>query len=171
MKWFIRLIGLLILALIGAVITGFVLPAHTEHTRTITLKQTPDAVFAALADVQKMPEWNRNLEKVELLSPINGKEATKQTFKGGMTMTIVTTENLPPTHLVRAMRDVSGPFVGSWTYEISPVADGCTVVLKEKSEVNNPIFRVMMLIFGQTKYMDEHLTDLAKHLGESAKVR
>jgi hypothetical protein len=37
-----------------------------------------------------MPKWNRSLEKVEVLPPIDGKEATRQTFKGNMQMTIVT---------------------------------------------------------------------------------
>lgn len=48
----------------------------------MTLKQTPDAVFALLTDLPNMPKWNRNLEKVETLPPIDGKEATRQTFKG-----------------------------------------------------------------------------------------
>ena len=70
-----------------------------------------------LADVRHMAERNRNTEKVEILPPVNGKVATEQTFKGGMTMTIITAESAPPHHLVREM---GGPFVGWWTYEISP---------------------------------------------------
>ena len=43
-------------------------------------------------------------------------------------------------------------------------------VLTEVAEFNNPLFRVMTRIFGQTKYMDEHLEDLAKKFGETATV-
>jgi hypothetical protein len=144
--------------------------AHA-HDR-IKTKQTPEAVFTALADMQKMPEWNRNTEKIELLPPIDGKEATRQTFKGGMTMTIVTTESLAPTHLAREMREnAGGPFVGSWTYEITPMTDGCKVALTEKSEIKNPFFRLMVRWFGATKYLDEHLVDLAKHFGDEAKPK
>jgi uncharacterized protein YndB with AHSA1/START domain len=137
----------------------------------VTLKQTPETVFGVLADVQKMPEWNRNMEKIEIIEPIDGKEATKQTFKGGMTMTIVTTESAPPNHLVRAMRDNSGPFAGSWTYKISATPEGSDVELTEDAEFKNPIFRVMVRIFGPTKYMDEHLVDLARRFDETVAPR
>jgi uncharacterized protein YndB with AHSA1/START domain len=171
MKWIVRILIIFILIVGLAILLGLALPAHSEHTRSVTLKQTPDAIFTALSDVQSMPKWNRNMEKIEMLPPIDGKEATKQSFKGGMTMTIVTAESLPPTHLVREMRDADGPFVGSWTYEITPADAGSNVVLKEKSEIKNPFFRVMVFVFGPTKYMDEHLVDLGKNFGESVAVR
>ena len=73
-----------------------------------------------------------------MLPPVDGKETTKQTFKGGMTMTIVTAESSPPTHLVREMSDAGGPMVGSWTYEISPASDGSQVVLTEEATFKIP---------------------------------
>jgi hypothetical protein len=172
MKWIVRFLSIFLLIVVLAIALGFALPARTEHTRSVTLKQPPDAIFTILSDVQSMPKWNRNMEKIEMLPPIDGKEATKQSFKGGMTMTIVTAESLAPTHLVREMRENPGsPFVGSWTYEITPADNGSNVVLKEKSEIKNPFFRVMVFAFGPTKYMDEHLVDLAKNFGENVAVR
>lgn len=151
-------------------LAGYALPATTKVSRSITLQQPPAAVFAVLADVQHMAEWNRNTEKVEMLPPIGGKEATKQTFKGGMTMTIVTVNANPPHHLVRQMMDEGGPFAGSWTYDISPNDGGSSVVLTEVANFKNPLFRVMARVFGQTKYLDEHLEDLARKFGETASV-
>jgi len=171
MKWTFRILMLLVLLVVGVVMIGYSLPARTTHTRMILLKQTPEAIFAALDDVQKLPEWNRNVEKVELLPPMDGKQATKQTFKGGMTMTIVTTESLGPTHFAREIRDTHGAFIGSWAYEISPTADGSKVALTEKSDIQNPFFRLMLRIFGPTKYMEEHLIDLGKHFGETVTPR
>jgi uncharacterized protein YndB with AHSA1/START domain len=171
MKWIVRILIFLVVLIGVAFAIGYALPAHTTHTRTITIKQTPDAVFALLADVQGMPKWNRHMEKVEMLPPVDGKEATKQTFEGNMVMTIITAESAPPTHLVRTMGDVGGPFRGSWTYDISPMPDGSQIVLTEQSEVKSPIFRLMMRIFGSTKYMDEHLGGLARHFGEAATIR
>ena len=168
------LVGIIValMALFGAAYAvGLMIPASQMHTRTISLKQKPEAVFAVVADVQNMPKWNTGLEKVELLPPIDGKEATRQTFKGNLQMTIVTTESDPPAHLVRTMGDVDGPFLGSWTYAITPAAEGATVALTEKSEVKNPITRLMMKALGPTKYMDEHLRDLAAHFGETAMIR
>lgn len=78
---------MVIAVLIGITfLAGYALPATTKVSRSITLQQPPAAVFAVLADVQHLAEWNRNTEKVEMLPPIAGKEATKQTFKGGVTM-------------------------------------------------------------------------------------
>lgn len=170
MKWIVRILVFLVVLIGVAFAIGYALPAHTTHTRTITIKQTPEAVFALLADVQGMPKWNRNMEKVEMLPPVDGKEATKQTFKGNMVMTIITTESSSPTHLVRTMAE-GGPFSGSWTYDISPLPEGSQVALTEQSEVNSPIFRFMVKIFGPTKSMDIHLADLAQHFGETATIR
>jgi hypothetical protein len=147
------------------------IPASQTHTRTIALKQKPEAIFGLLSDFENMPKWNRSLEKVEMLPPIDGKEATRQTFKGNMQMTIVTSESAPPHHLVRSMGDIGGPFVGSWTYDIKPTADGSELALTEKSEMKNPFFRLMVQVFGATRYMDEHLEDIAKSFGETAVIR
>ena len=171
MKWILYVI-VIIAALIGATfLVGYALPAKTTISRSTTLKQSPEAVFAVLADLPHLPEWNRNTEKVEMLTPLDGKEVSKQTFKGGMVMTIITTESVAPHHLVRAIGDNAGPYVGTWTYEISAGDGGSKIVLTEVAEIKNPLFRVMTRIFGQTKYIDEHLQDLAKKFGEGATVR
>jgi hypothetical protein len=171
MQWILRLLGFVILLIAAAILIGLTLPAQTEHTRTIILQQKPETVFAVLTDVKKLPEWNRNMRKIEVLPPIDGKQATKQTFKGGMTMVVVTAQSSSPNLLVREIREGSGPFGGSWTYEIWSKTGGTEVALKERSEINNPFFRVMVKIFGPTKYMDEHLIDLGKRLGETASPR
>lgn len=170
MKWILYLVVGLALLIGGVVLIGYALPAQTSHVRSITLQQPPAAVFAVLADVSHFAEWNRNIEKVEKLPPSKGKEATRQTFNGGMTMVIVTTASQPPQHLVRTLDDAGGPFNGSWTYDISPVEGGSRVALTELSIFKNPLYRVLARIFGATKYMDEHLQDLAKKLGENATV-
>ncbi|PZR72705.1 MAG: hypothetical protein DLM73_12655 [Chthoniobacterales bacterium] len=147
------------------------IPEHQTHTRTTTLKQTPDAIFALLTDLPNFPKWNHNMEKIEMLPPIDGKEATRQTFKGNMSMIIVTTESTPPSRLVRSLGDASGPFEGSWTYDITPAAGGAQVVITEQSTMKQPFFRLMSRLFGETKYIDEHLQDMAKKFGETAVIR
>ena len=171
MKWILRILVIIVVLIAVIFAIGYILPAHTTHTRTIALKQSPEKVFAVLADVPNMPKWNRNMEKVEVLVPVDGKETTRQTFKGGMDMVITTTESSPPNHLVRTAVDSGGSFSGSWTYGITATPDnGSQVALTEQSEVPNPFFRFMMKVFSPTKYMDEHLEDLAKQFGESATV-
>jgi hypothetical protein len=171
MKFLFRILIILILLALAAYLVGYSIPARQTHMRTMTLKQTPETIFALLTDLPNFPKWNTNMVKIEMLPPIDGKEATRQTFKGNMQMTIVTTESIPPKHLVRSMGDIGGPFEGSWTYDISPAADGSQIVLTEQSEMKNPFFRLIVKIFGPTKYMDEHLEGMAKHFGETAVIR
>jgi uncharacterized protein YndB with AHSA1/START domain len=171
MKILFRILIILVLLGVAAYLVGYSIPARQTHTRTITLKQTPEAVFALLTDLPNFPKWNPNMVKIEMLPPVDGKEATRQTFKDNMQMTIITSESTPPKHLVRSMGDVGGPFEGSWTYDISPTADGSQVVLTEQSEMKNPFFRLMVKIFGPTKYMDEHLQGMAKNFGETAVIQ
>lgn len=172
MKVLLRIVVVLLL-LCGAVYLYAVsLPANTTVTRSIAVQQTPEAIFALLSDFENMPKWNRNMEKIEILAPVHGQAATRQTFKGGMQMTIVTTEMLPPTHLVRTVADKSLPFAGSWVYAIKPTtAGGSEIALTEKSEISNPFYRLMVKIFDPTKFLDQHLEDIAKHFGETAVVK
>ena len=171
MKILFRIILVVIVVAVAAYLYALSIPAHQTHTRTTTLKQTPEVVFALLTDLPNFPTWNRNMVKIEMLPPVDGKEATRQTFKGNMQMTIITSESAPPKHLVRSMGDNSGPFEGSWTYDISPTPEGSQVVLTEQMTMNNAFFRLMARLFGQTKHIDEHLEGMAKHFGETAVIR
>ena len=129
MKILFRIVLVLLVLAGAAYLYARSIPVRQTHTRTTTLKQTPEALFALLTDLPNFPKWNRNLVKIEMLPPVDGKEATRQTYKGDMQMTIITTESLPPTRLVRSMGDDGGPFQGSWTYEISRTADASQIVL------------------------------------------
>jgi len=171
MKWVLRLFVFLVGLVVAIFLVGVALPAKSIHTRTITLRQPPEKVFDVLADAQGLPKWNRNMEKVQMLPPVDGKETMRQTFKGGMEMTIVTTESLAPSHLVRAMHNPRSPFQGLWRYQILANDGGSRVALIEQSEVSNPFFRIMLRVFGPTKYMDQHLKGLAKYFGETATIR
>lgn len=171
MKILFRIILIFIVLAGAAYLYALSIPAHQTHTRTATYTRPPEDVFALLTDLPNFPKWSRNMVKIEMLPPIDGKEATRQTFKGNMTMTIITSESTPPKHLVRSMGDVGGPFEGSWIYEITPTADGSQVVLTEQSTMNSVFFRLMAKLFSPTKYLDEHLEGMAKNFGETVVIR
>src|SRR4051812_5050384 len=169
MKLISRLLLFLVLAAAVVIAIAFRLPARTTHTRTARLSQSPEKVFAVLADVQGMARWNRNTKKIELSSPIDGKETTRQTFKDGMVMTVITAESSAPNRLVRVLGDARAPFSGSWTYKITETADrGSDVELTEDSQISNPIYRLLLKIAGPTKYIDQHLEDLSRELERTA---
>jgi LPS O-antigen subunit length determinant protein (WzzB/FepE family) len=58
MKWIGQILVFLVVLIGVAFAIGYALPARTTHTRTITIKRAPEAVFALLADVPGMPKWN-----------------------------------------------------------------------------------------------------------------
>ena len=150
---------------------GAMLPVHQNLRRQITLKRSPEEVFAVLDDLDRMPSWNTSVTKVERLPDENGKEVTRQTMNGHVVMTVITAERVPPSRLVRRTRDEGDHFEGAWIYDIAAQPGGCRVVLTEDSDVKSAMFRVMSRIFGQTKYMDQHLIDLGRRFGETVDVR
>jgi hypothetical protein len=65
------------------------------------------------------------------------------------------------------------PFAGTWTYEITPTADGsaCTCRITEDGEVSNPIFRFVSRFFiGHTRTIDTYLTALCGKFNEPVKL-
>ena len=167
MKWILRLILMLVVIVAIAFGLGYLVPAHHTLTRAVVVKQSPDRVFALLADLPNMPSWYHGVKKIEMLPPVDGKEVSRQTMDGNMVMTVVTTESSPPNRLVRTMGDDKAPFSGSWIYDITPTADGSRVVLTEDATVPNPLFRLLVRVSGPAKYLDQHLRDLARHFGET----
>ncbi len=170
MKWLLILVAMPIVAFVVMFLIGLLLPAKHSLTRAITLKVKPETAFRAIADVESLPSWASGVLKVERLPDRDGKEATRQTLKGGMKMVVLTSESTPPTRLVRSMGDTSAPFFGSWAYDFSPAADGCRVVVRETGEVPNPFFRAMSRMFGLDKHVTQHLNDLARKFGEIGRV-
>ena len=168
MKWVLSFLFLLML-LIGAVlIAGYSLPAKTTVSRSIFVEAPPEKVFALLSDATKLPEWDRKIEKVAILPAVNGHAASRQTFTSGMTMTIVAAESMPPRRLIRAIEEDYGPFIGSWTYDITPQGQGSRVVLTEHADWGNPVFRLVVRIRGRARDLEKHLEDLVTGLRENS---
>lgn len=55
MKWIARIFGFILILIVLALALGYAIPAHHKLTHTITLKRSPDAIFAVLADLPNMP--------------------------------------------------------------------------------------------------------------------
>lgn len=173
MKWILIAAAVPVVLVLLLFLVGALMPKRHTYTRAVQLRQPPDAVFSLLADVENMPKWSRNVVAVEKLPPVDGHEATRQTIKGSsQPMTIITTESMRPSRLVRTIGgDKHTFFSGSWIYDITPTPEGCQVRLTEDAEITMPPFRVMAKLFGATKYLDEHLLDLAAKFGESPAVQ
>jgi len=166
MRWILRiggtLVGLIaVLWLIGMTIAQ----AHTA-SRSLQLKQPPEAIWRALTDYAAMPSWRSNLSAVDRLPDANGHEVWRETQKGGDAIPLETVEAVPPRRLVRKIADPNLPFGGTWTYELSPDGTGCTLTITENGEVYNPIFRVVGKFMDQSAHITEFLEALARKFSE-----
>ena len=156
-------LGVIVALVLGVVVTGALLPADHVASRETTVKGTPDAVFAALTDVEKHGSWRSDVKKIELLPPDGAHRRWRETNSfGAIAMKEVEAE--PSKKLVTAIDDPDLPFAGTWTYELAPEgADRTRVTITERGTVKNPIFRFMSrFVFGYTKTMDDFLKDLEK---------
>jgi hypothetical protein len=159
MKWLLiaalSLAGLLILI----VVIGVLLPQKHRVTRTVSLHQSAEKVWATISGP---PTWRPDVSNYQELPPKDGRRMWSETDKHGQTITFETMESVPPRRLVTHIADARLPFGGTWTYEIAPSDNACTLTITEDGEVYNPIFRfVSRFIMGHTATMDAYLQALS----------
>jgi ribosome-associated toxin RatA of RatAB toxin-antitoxin module len=168
MKWLLIIVGILLLPVLGLLVMGLLQPVKHSVTRSIRLKEKPEAVFALIADMTNAPAWSSTVEKVEPLPARDGHAMARCTLKwGGMQMVMTQIECTPPARLVTSMAKDNGTLLGTWTYQVTPEAGGCSVSLTEEGELKNPIFRALARMRGLDANIVQTLSDLAKKFGES----
>jgi hypothetical protein len=163
MKWV--LIGALIVAgiLIVVVLIGALLPKQHVASRSIAVNAAPEAVWNV---VSGPPTWRPDVKSYEELPSQNGHRIWRETDKHGQTITYEAIQASAPRHLVTKIADPKLPFGGTWTIEITPQAQGCSVSITENGEVYNPIFRfVSRFIMGHTASIDAYLKALQAKVG------
>ena len=170
MKWilwiFIVLAGILILI----TLIGWLLPRTHHVTREAEFHQPPEAIWKAVTDVDAMPTWRQGLQSVKPLPDKNGLPSWVETSASG-TIPFETVISQPPSRLIVRIADSKLPFGGTWTYEITPAAAGCSLRIREDGETYNPVFRFLSrFVFGYSGTMDAYLRSLAKKFGEQPQV-
>jgi hypothetical protein len=164
-KWVLIVMGGI--AALGALTAavGCVLPKGHKASRTVTYAATPDAVFAAIADVHRYPEWRSDLKSVDVF-PDDGKGLLFREHGGNGDVLFETMDK--PRRLVARIAEPSLPFGGTWTYELQPGGAGTALTITEDGEVYNPIFRVIQkLFFSPYKTIDVYQADLKRRLFSS----
>jgi hypothetical protein len=162
----------LILAGVPILITliGWLLPKDHIATRLGRYHEPPEAIWKAITDVEAMPGWREGLKSVERLPDQNGLPAHLEITSSGE-LPMETLEMTPPQKLVTRIADSNLPFGGTWTFEITPVADGATLRITERGYVTNPFFRFLSrFVFRQTSTMETYLKSLAKKFGEEPRI-
>lgn len=163
LKW----IGLVVLILGGVVVVmalaGASLPVKHLATRSASFNATPQQVWDVIAGP---PTWRPEVSGYEELPAQDGHREWTEYGKAGSKMTYEVLESHPPQKLVTRIADPHLPFGGTWTYEITPGADGTsTLTITENGEVYNPIFRfISRYVMGYTATMDRYLGALHNKL-------
>ena len=149
---------------------GMLLPRDHVASRIGRYQVPPDKVWAAITDVDAMPTWRIGLKGVTRQPDVNGLPAHVEDTAAGK-LKIETQQMDPPRKLVNRIGGDNLPFGGTWTFEVTPTANGSTLRITENGYVTNPIFRfVARFVMGYTSEMDKYLTGLAQHFGEKPQI-
>ena len=164
-------VGLLVAAAVAVVVIGVLLPKGHTATRSARFHQPPEAVWAAITDVDGFPNWRPGVTKVEHLPGDDGRTRWREHERHGKT-TFEVVEAAPPARLVVRIADPGLPYGGSWTYEVAPAGDGAsTLTVTEDGEVYNPVFRfVSRFVLGHTAGLEKYLRALGTKFGETVTV-
>lgn len=163
-KWIALVaVGLIVLVCV-VVVAGLFLPKSHHVSRTVVYRAPAAAVFAAITDFAKFPEWRSGVKSVEVLSNAGGMTRFREEGPHGP-VTYRVENRIPDSRLVTRIDDPSLPFGGAWTLELKDVAGGTELTITEDGEIYNPIFRVMSkLFFSPYDTIDTYQADLRKRL-------
>jgi uncharacterized protein YndB with AHSA1/START domain len=168
MKWILVPLGIIVSIIAVVVVIGALLPREHTATRAARYKEPPAAIWQAITDYNKFPEWRKGVERVEPLPAASGKGGWVEYVKGAGRIPLEVDESVPPRRLVVHIADPNLPFGGTWTYEIAPSGDGSTLRITENGTVSNPFFRfVSQVVFGLRATIDQYLKDLAAKFDEN----
>jgi uncharacterized membrane protein YgcG len=180
-------VGLVGLVAVMALI-GLFLPRGHVAARRCVLARPPEAVWAALVDLDAQPRWRRGLKKLERLDERRFRETTRQ---GAITFELM--EDRPRELRIIQIADDKLPFGGRWIYELAPDGDsggggggsdgggddsgggggggGTRLTLTEDGFIKNPVFRLLAAtVFSTSTTLEVFLRDLAAHLGVAAVI-
>jgi hypothetical protein len=165
LKWLLRLVAVLVASVLLVVAIGASLPQKHVASRSVSLGQPSEAVWRLIAGPS---DWRPEVRSSQALPSREGHRVWQETNQHGQTITFEEVESTPARRLVTRIADPKLPFGGTWTYEITPTAQGCSLTITENGEVYNPIFRfVSRFIIGHTATIDAYLKALTAKLASN----
>ena len=153
------LIGPLVLtALIWAI--GILLPArHSEEAR-MRLGASAETVWAVLTDLDGLPDWRRDLRRVERLPDAEGQVRWLEVRLAGPTATYRRVESVSPHRLVIQSSEPNC----RWVYEIRTLDWGSELAVREERTIANPLTRTLVAVFGDRDRVEGLTGDLRRRL-------
>jgi uncharacterized protein YndB with AHSA1/START domain len=169
MMWVLCIVGVLVGLVVAMAAIGAFMPAAHRVTRSVTLAQSPERVFATVTDVAASPAWRSDLARIEMLPPLAGKKRFREHGKNGKLLMEID-EEVPHRRLVTRIADDALPFGGRWIFEVAPEGSGCKLTITEDGFVKNPVFRFLSrFVFSHTATMEAYLRNLGRHFGETVR--
>jgi hypothetical protein len=152
---------------LAIVVIGFLLPEKHSVSVRAEYNASPQQIYDAIVDVERGPEWRSGLDSVQVLerTPLKWRESAEWG-----TLTMVMDEATPPSRVVSRIADQGEGFGGTWTYVISPGANGngSSLSITEDGEVYNPLFRFMSkFVFGHYTSLETYAKDLGRRFNET----
>ena len=164
MRWILLGVVTIVAALAVAALIGWRLPRSHRASREQVLAATPESIWAAITDVEAFPSWRTDVKTVQRLPDREGRRAWVEDGGSGK-ITFVVERSDAPRLLVTRIADPDLPFGGTWTYEITPAAQGAQLRITEDGEIYNPLFRFMArFIFGYEATMASYFAALETKL-------
>jgi uncharacterized protein YndB with AHSA1/START domain len=164
MRWILLAVVTIVAALAVAALIGWRLPRSHRASREQVLAATPESIWVAITDAEAFPSWRTDVKTVQRLPDREGRRAWVEDGGSGK-ITFVVERSDAPRLLVTRIADPDLPFGGTWTYEITPVAQGAQLRITEDGEIYNPLFRFMArFIFGYEATMASYFAALETKL-------
>ena len=163
MKWVLVIAGLLLALVIVAFIVGSFQPKTHVASVTFRVAKPDSVVWAEVANIEKSPEWVPDVRSVTRLPDNAGRPSYRENF-GGFEATTVIAVSETSRKLVKEILP-SGPFYGSWTWELSAEGDATRLTITEQGTIENPLFRALMIFNDNQKTMRQYGAALGRRLG------
>jgi len=162
MKWLLIGLGALATLILTIFVAGSLRPASHTASVTAELPVSPDSVWRIISDVEAQPRWLPLVSEVKRLPDDAGRPSYLENFDGFEATTVIT-ESSRPTRLVKEILP-TGPFYGSWTWELSPSGTGTRLVITERGTVDNAFFRGMMVFQDYQKSLRDYVAALERRI-------
>ncbi len=167
MKWLLIVVLSLLGLVVLIVLIGWLLPKGHRATRTVTFRNSPQTVWDLITG---QPLWRPEVQGFQPMPPNDGHRVWRETDRQGQIITYEAIESTPPTRFVTRIADPKLPFGGTWTYQIVPTPEGCSLTITEDGEVYNPIFRFVSRVFmSKTATIDAYIAAMQAKLGGLSK--
>ena len=118
MKWALLAIGIVVVLVICVVGIGYALPVAHVAQRSVALAAPPSTVWATITDVAAYPTWRQDVDSVEVLAPVEGRQSWREKGSNGE-ITYAMTSVDPPLRMVTRIMNRDLPFGGEWEYTIA----------------------------------------------------